>query len=141
MIQRIYHYLYYRTYEVISRTNKTSPELSSAGLLSIAVLINISTVYFFLFEISNKPFFIYFFSLAVLLSFLNLFYLRYSRCKLIILEFKNLKINWFYKSLIDSYFYLSFLFLLVSINASLSTILYYLGIIILLKIVDYFWNM
>ena len=45
MIKKAYHYLYYRTYEIILKTNKISPESSSARFLSILFLINILTVY------------------------------------------------------------------------------------------------
>lgn len=58
---RVYHYVYYRTYYVISKTNKIIPEISSAQLLSISILLNVVTIYFFLKEpFSTEGFYVFF---------------------------------------------------------------------------------
>ena len=140
MIKTAYHYLFYRTYEVILKTNQSSSESSSARLLSILFFINIFTVYFFLFNSYRTISFYVFIIIGVGLSILNLWYFNNVRHNDIISEFKNYKVKLAYKYLADSYPYLSGLFFLISIRVNFSTILYYSGIIVLIKLISYFWK-
>ncbi|OXB00247.1 hypothetical protein [Flavobacterium pectinovorum] len=140
MIKTAYHYLFYRTYEVILKTNQSSSESSSARLLSILFFINIFTVYFFLFNSYRTISFYVFIIIGVGLSILNLWYFNNVRHNDIISEFKNYKVKLAYKYLADSYPYLSGLVFLISIRVNFSTILYYSGIIVLIKLISYFWK-
>jgi len=140
MIKTAYHYLFYRTYEVILKTNQSSSESSSARLLSILFFINIFTVYFFLFNSYHTISFYVFIIIGVGLSILNLWYFNNVRQNDIISEFKNYKVKLACKYLADSYPYLSGLVFLISIRVNFSTILYYFGLIVLIKLISYFWN-
>lgn len=71
---------------------------------------------------------------------MNFVYFNNDRCKEIIFEFKNLKISTVNKYLVDCYPFLSFLILLICLKASYATIFYYLGIVILIKLVTLFWE-
>jgi hypothetical protein len=87
----IYHYLYYRTYFVISKTNKFTAASSAARLLSTATLLNTFTLFFFLNEPFNLIGFYVFLSIGIVLSLLNLKYLTNEyRNQLIISDFKTL---------------------------------------------------
>jgi len=140
MIKTAYHYLYYRIYEVILKTNQTSSESSSVRLLSILFLINIFTVYFFIFSSYQAISFYVFIIIGIGLSILNLWYFNSVRHNDIISEFKNYKVKLAYKYLADSYPYLSGLVFLISIRVNFSTILYYFGLIVLIKLISYFWE-
>ncbi|MET0944899.1 MAG: hypothetical protein ABWY22_05795 [Flavobacterium sp.] len=140
MIKKVYHYLYYRTYEVILKTNKTSSESSSARFLSILFLINIITVYSIFFNKYNNIAFYICCIVGIGLSIFNLVYFNDAKNKSLIFEFKDLKIKSGYKYLVDIYPYVSALFLLISIEVSYTALFYYLGILVLIKLVSYFWN-
>jgi len=140
MIKTAYHYLYYRTYEVILKTNQTSSESSSARFLSILFFINIFTLYFFVFSSYQAIYFYVFIIIGIGLSILNLWYFNNVRQNDIVSEFKNYKVKLAYKYLVDSYPYLSGLVLLFSIKVSFSTILYYFGLILLIKLISCFWK-
>lgn len=141
MIKKVYHYLFYRTYQSILKTNKTSSETSSARLLSIAFFVNIFSVYFFVFKSFDKNIFFAFCAIGFFISILNLRYLNDAKCKLIIYEFKSFKANLFCKYLVDSYYYLSFFILFVSLGFGYAILLLYLGAIILINLATYFWKM
>lgn len=140
MIKTAYHYLYYRTYEIILKTNQTSSESSSARFLSILFFINIVTLYFFVFNSYQAIYFYVFIIIGIGLSILNLWYFNNVRQNDIVSEFKNYKVKLAYKYLVDSYPYLSGLVLLISIKVSFSTILYYFGLILLIKLISCFWK-
>ncbi|KAF2326809.1 hypothetical protein [Flavobacterium ginsenosidimutans] len=138
---KAYHYLYFRTYEIISKTNKTSAESSTARFLSILFLINILTLYSLFFKSFNDIAFYSFSALGMIVSILNLRYFDNAKNKFILYEFKDLKINRIYKTLVDSYPYLSFIFLFSSLDVGFYAIYYFIGIVILIKAVTYFWNL
>lgn len=139
---KIYHYIYYRTYFVISKTNKLSAESSSARLLSIAILLNIFTVYFFLKEPFNLIGFYSFLIIGIILSFLNLkYFMNEYRNQLIISEFQTLQINPFWKYSIDIYPWLSILLTVISIGASYNTIFVLIVILIVLRLIQYFYEL
>jgi len=140
MIKKVYQYLYYRTYQVILKTNKTSPESSSVRILSISFLINIFTIYLFCFNEYNNIAFYTCMIFGIGFSVFNLGYFNDAKQKSIFFEFKDLKVKSIYKYLIDSYPYLSLLFLLISLEVSYTTLFYYFGILILIQLVSYFWN-
>lgn len=140
MIKKVYNYLFYRTYEIILKTNQFSPESSSSRFLSVVFVVNILSIYSFIFN-DYTPFAFYSFGIfAFIISILNLRYFNSNKCKTIIFEFKDLKVNNVFKYLTDSYLCLSFLFLLISIGAGYITIMYYLGILLLIKLITLFWK-
>lgn len=137
---KVYHYLYYRTFEIISKTNKTSAGSSSAGFLSTLVLINILSLSFLFF----RSFTIVFYSVCffgILLSILNLKYFNTINHELVLHEFKDSKVKKIYKVLVDSYLYLSFILLFSSLDLGFYAIYYFIGIVILIKGIIYFWNL
>lgn len=140
MIKKAYHYLFYRTYEVIKKNNEISPESSSLRFLSFIFFINILSIYSFFYNDYNSFTFYSFGVFAFVISILNLRYFSNNKCKSIIFEFKDLKINIIYRYLVDSYPYLSFLFFLISLGVGYTAIFYYLGILLLIKLVVLFWN-
>jgi hypothetical protein len=139
---KIYHYIYYRTYFIISKTNKLSAESSSARLLSIAILLNVFTVFFFLKEPFNLIGFYSFLIIGIILSFLNLkYFMNEYRNQLIISEFQTLKVNSFWKYSIDIYPWLSILLTVISTGASYNTIFVLIGILIVLRLIQYFYEL
>ncbi len=139
---KIYHYIYYRTYFVISKTNKLSAESSSARLLSIAILLNVFTVFFFLKEPLNLIGFYSFLIIGIILSFLNLkYFMNEYRSQLIISEIQTLKVNPFWKYSIDIYPWLSILLTVISAGASYNTIFVIIGILIVLRLIQYFYEL
>jgi hypothetical protein len=139
---KIYHYIYYRTYFVISKTNKLSAESSSARLLSIAILLNVFTVFFFLKEPFNLIGFYSFLIIGIILSFLNLkYFMNEYRSQLIISEIQTLKVNSFWKYSIDIYPWLSILLTVISAGASYNTIFVIIGILIVLRLIQYFYEL
>ena len=140
MIKTIFRYLYFRTFEVISKTNKTSPESSSARLLSVVFFVNILTIYSFFYKTFDSTIFYFFCFIGVVILILTTIYFNINRCKSIIMEFKNLEIQSVYKYLAEGYPYVSFFILLISLEVNFTTLIYYLGILILIKLVTHFWN-
>lgn len=140
MIKKAYHYLYFRTYQVILKSNKTSPESSSVSIISFSFLINVLSIYPLFTSSFNKVVFYTFFVIGMGLFIMNLVYFNDIRRKEIISEFKDLKVNIFNKYLVDFYPSLSFLTLLLCIKASYTTILYYLGILLVIKLAALFWK-
>jgi hypothetical protein len=139
---KIYHYIYYRTYFIISKTNKLSAESSSAGLLSVAILLNVFTVFFFLKEPFNLIGFNSFLIVGIILSFLNLkYFMNEYRNHLIISEFQTLKVNPFWKYSIDIYPWLSIFLIVISTGASYNTIFVLIGIFIMLRLIQYFYEL
>ncbi|EJG02406.1 hypothetical protein [Flavobacterium sp. F52] len=138
---KAYHYLYFRTYEIISETNKTSAESSTARFLSILFFINILTLYSLFFQSFNDITFYSFSAFGIVASILNLKYFDDVKHKFILYEFKDLKINRIYRILVDSYPYLSFILLFNSLDIGFYAIYYFIGIVILIKAVTYFWNL
>ncbi|WP_433778068.1 hypothetical protein [Flavobacterium anhuiense] len=138
---KAYHYLYFRTYEIISETNKTSAESSTARFLSILFFINILTLYSLFFQSFNDITFYSFSAFGIVASILNLKYFDDAKHKFILYEFKDLKINRIYRILVDSYPYLSFILLFNSLDIGFYAIYYFIGIVILIKAVTYFWNL
>lgn len=138
---KAYHYLYFRTYEIFSKTNKNSAESSSAKFLSLIIFINILSVYSLFFRSFNNIAFYSFSAFGIVISILNLRYFNDARHKSIIYDFKDVKINRVYKILVDAYPHLSFLLLFIFLDTGYSVILYYIGIVILIKAVSYFWEL
>jgi hypothetical protein len=139
---KIYHYIYYRTHFIISKTNKLSAESSSARLLSIAILLNVFTVFFFLKEPFNLIGFYSFLTIGIILSFLNLkYFMNDYRNQLIISEFQTLKVNPFWKYSIDIYPWLSIFLTVISTGASYNTIFVLIGILIMLRLIQYFYEL
>ncbi|CAC9976972.1 hypothetical protein [Flavobacterium panici] len=138
---KAYHYLYFRTYETISKTNKTSAEYSSAGLLSLIIFINILSVYSLLFRSFNNIAFYSCCAFGIVVLTLNFMYFNDGRHKSILYEFKDVKIKRVYKILVDGYPYVSFIFLFSSLDIGFYTIYYFIGIVILIKAVSYFWEL
>jgi hypothetical protein len=137
----IYHYLYYRTYFVISKTNKFTAASSAARLLSTATLLNTFTLFFFLNEPFNLIGFYVFLSIGIVLSLLNLKYLTNEyRNQLIISDFKNLQVNLFWKCSIDIYPWLSIVLIVLSTGASYNTIFVLIGILIVLRLSQCFYQ-
>ena len=140
MVKKAYHYLYFRTYQVILKSNKTSPESSSASILSLSFLINVLSIYSSFNSTWNNVAFYIFCIIGLSFAVMNLMYFDDNRCKEIIFKFKDLKISTVNKYLVDYYPFLSFLILLICLKASYATIFYYLGIVILIKLVTLFWE-
>ncbi|MNK85141.1 hypothetical protein D3C87_1050130 [compost metagenome] len=138
---KAYHYLYFRTYEIISETNKTSAESSTARFLSILFFINILTLYSLFSKSFNDITFYSFNAFGIVASILNLKYFDDVKHKFILYEFKDLKINRIYRILVDGYPYLSFILLFRSLDIGFYAIYYFIGIVILIKAVSYFWNL
>lgn len=138
---KAYHYLYFRTYEIFSKTNKNSAESSSAKFLSLIIFINILSVYSLFFRSFNNIAFYSFSAFGIVISILNLRYFTDARQKSIFYEFKDVKINKVYKILVDGYPYVSFIFLFSSLDIGFYAIYYFIGIVILIKAVSYFWNL
>jgi len=140
MIKNVYHYLYFRTYRMILRTNKTSTESSSARILSLLFFANIMSLYF-LFSNTHNSIVIYSCGIfGFTISILNLRYFDHKKTESLIFDFKDIQVKVFYRYLADSYPYLSFLILLISLDLSYETIFYYFGILILIKLITLFWN-
>lgn len=139
---KIYHYIYYRTHFIIYKTNKLSAESSSARLLSVAILLNVFTVFFFLEEPFNLIGFYSFLTIGIILSFLNLkYFMNEYRNQLIISEFKTLKVNPFWKYSVDIYPWLSIFLTVISTGASYNTIFVLIGILIMLRLIQYFYEL
>ena len=139
---RVYHYVYYRTYYVISKTNKIIPEISSAQLLSISILLNIFTIYFLLGSPFGKTGFYIFLSIGIILSFLNLkYFMNDNRRKSIISDFQTLKMPIFFKYLVDIYPWLSILLILISTGTNYNTIFIFIGVLIVLRLMQFFYEM
>ncbi len=138
---KIYHYIYYRTYSVISRTNKLSPEISASRLMSISIFINVFTTYFFL----KKPFdligFYIFLSIGIILSFLNLRYFSENRIRAIVLEFKTLKVSKIFNYLVDINYWLFLVLFLISAGADYYIIFCFVGILVILRLMQFFYEM
>lgn len=140
MIKKAYHYLYFRTYQVILKTNETSTVSSTAGLLSVIFFVNIMSIYFFFNDTHNS---ILFYSCGIfgfIIAILNLRYFDHKKSESVIFEFKDIQVKVFYRYLVDSYPYLSFLILLISLDMGYRIIFYYLGLLILIKLVATFWK-
>jgi hypothetical protein len=138
-IVKIYEYIYYRTYFVISKTNSISPSYSSASLLSITFLLNVFTIYFFLKEPFEMIGFYFFLSIGIAISFLNLrYFLDEIKIKSINSEYENLKVNRLWNYLIDSYPWLSILIFLLSAGANYNTIFTFVAIFIILRLFEFF---
>jgi len=140
MIKKAYHYLYFRTYQVVFKSNKTSTESASVSILSLSFLINVISIYFLFNRSFNTVAFYIFCTIGLGLAIMNLVYFNDIRHKEIIFEFKDLKISMLSKYLIDYYPYLSFLILLICLKASYTTIFYYLGILAVIKLAELFWE-
>lgn len=139
---KIYHYIYYRTYFVISKTNKLSPESSSSRLLSVAIFLNVFTLFFFLKEPFNLIGYYSFLIIGIILSFLNLkYFMNGYRNQLIISEFQTIKVNLFWKYSIDVYPWLSILLTVISAGASYNTIFVIIGILIVFRLIKYFYDL
>lgn len=138
---KVYHYIYYRTYAVISKTNKLNAKFSSKSLLSFSVLFNVFTIFFFLKIPSDIITFYGFLSIGIVLGFLNLKYFNENRIKLIILEFNSLEIHIVCKYLVDIYPWLSILLFLVSTGANDNTIFSFIGILTILRLVQFLYEM
>lgn len=132
--------MYYRTYEVILKTNKTSPESSSVSILSLTFLVNVLSIYSLFNSSYNNVAFYTFCIIGLGLAIMNLVYFNDIRRKKIIFEFKDLKISTVNKYLVDCCPFLSLLILLICLRASYTTIFYYLGILIVIKLVALFWE-
>ncbi|MBA4317141.1 MAG: hypothetical protein C0412_01960 [Flavobacterium sp.] len=139
---KVYHYIYFRTYDVISKTNKIIPEISSAQLLSISILLNIFTIYFLLGSPFGKTGFYIFLSIGIISSFLNLkYFMNDNRRKSIISDFQTLKMPIFFKYLVDIYPWLSILLILISTNTNYNTIFIFIGVLIVLRLMQFFYEM
>ena len=91
-ITNVYHYIYFRTYYVISKTNKLSAESSSSRLLSVSILLNCMSIYFFLKNPFDEKGFFVFLSVGVLLSFLYFnYFMNDKRGNTIITNLKNFR--------------------------------------------------
>ena len=138
---KIYHFIFYRTYHVISKTNKLNQEFSASCLMSISILINVFTLYFFLNEPFNLVGFYIFLSIGITLSFLNLRYFTENRIKLIISDFRTLKISKFLNHLIDINYWFFLILFLIAAGSDYYTILVFVVILILLRLLQYFYEM
>lgn len=140
MIKNAYHYLYFRTYQVILRTNEISTVTSAARFLSLLLFVNIMSFYLFFNNIHNSIAFYVCGIFGFIMSILNLRYFSPEKSDSVIFDFKNIQVNVFYRYLVDSYPYLSFLILLISLDMGYKIIFYYLGLLILIKLVNTFWK-
>lgn len=140
MIGRIYNFMYYRTYLMISKTNKLSPVSSSARLLAIGFSINILALFFF-FENQlpkTKKSFYFFVGVGIVGSFYIIYYFSDRNTYYIINEYLKIKVNKFWSFLADYYFDISVLLLSISTGVELYSILYILGILIFIRLILYF---
>ncbi len=139
---KLYHYLFYRTFLSISRTNKTTPEKNAASYLSFIFLINIITLYFPFIKSFNIKVSYFILGIAVLVSFLNLnYFLKENKTKAIITEFKSGEYNPFWRYSFDFYPDISLL-LMTKIISNDSTHLLGMAIFLLiLRGVSYFSNL
>lgn len=136
-----YHYVYFRTYCVISKTNKVSPESSASRLLSVSILLNCMSIYFFLQNPFGEKGFFVFSSVGVLLSFLNFnYFMNDKRRNAIIESFETLDAT-FFKYIVDIYPWLSILVVLISTGANLNTVLICVGILAVLRLMQFFYEM
>lgn len=141
MIEKIYDFIYYRTYIAVSKTNHFSPVSSSARLLSLTLLINAMTL-FFLFEIQFSEIGFYIIcGLVFLGSFYILDHYNDEKARAIIVKYKFVKIKKIWIYLIDFYPDISILLCITSTGASINTILTTLGIIVLLRLLSLFAQM
>ena len=141
-MKNIYHYIYFRTYYVISKTNKLSAESSASRLLSVSILLNCMSVYFFLKSPFETKGFYVFLSVGVLLSFLNFkYFMNDKRRNTIITNFKTLEFATFFKYIVDVYPWLSILVVLISTGANFNTILICIGILVVLRLIQFFYEM
>jgi len=141
-ITSVYHYIYFRTYCVISKTNKLSAESSSSRLLSVSILLNCISIYFFLKNPFDEKGFFVFSSFGLLLSFLNFnYFMNDKRRNTIITNFKTLEISLFFKYLVDIYPWLSILVVVISTGANFNTIFICLGILVVLRLLQFFYEM
>ena len=137
-----YHYIYFRTYYVISKTNKTSAESSASRLLSVSILLNCMSIYFFLKSPFDEKGLYFFLSAGVLLSFLNFkYFMNDKRRNAIIESFETLEIASFFKYIVDIYPWLSILVVLISTGASFNTVLICIGILFVLRLMQFFYEM
>ena len=137
----VYHYIYFRTYYVVSKTNKLSAESSASRLLSVSILLNCMSMYFFLKSPFDEKGFFVFLSVGVLLSFLNFnYFMNDKRRNAIIANFDVLEIATFFKYLVDVYPWLSILVILISTGASFNTVLIFIGILIVLRLMQFFYE-
>lgn len=118
----MYHYIYYRMYIDMCKTNRFSAENSASKFLSLCLLLNIITIYFFSENLFNESGYIYFIMTGLTLSFLNAIYFDDKKHKSIIWEFRNNKILKFWNYLIVLYPLLSFLLLSISLEFSLTSL-------------------
>ncbi len=141
-ITNAYHYIYFRTYFVISKTNKTSAESSASRLLSVSILLNCMSIYFFLKSPFETKGLYVFLSIGVLLSFLNFnYFMNDKRRNVIIANFETLEIATFFKYIVDLYPWLSILVVLISTEESFNTILICVGIMVVLRLMQFFYEM
>lgn len=137
MLGKIYDYIYYTTFTIISKTNSRTPTYSSASLLSVMALVNVMSI-FFLFEnrLSTTGFYIFFgVGILIRLYVLNRYNERYA--KRIIDEYGLVKTKKICEYIIDFYPDASILFLIISTGADAYTISFCVGFIIIVRILLY----
>jgi hypothetical protein len=130
--------MYYGIYNGILKTNSSLNLFRAKSFLSICLFENIMSVFFLIENYLPKTAFYTFFGLGFVIFILTMKYFDKRKSENIIREFEHRKIKKIWKYLVDFYPDLSVLFFVVSIGAGLSTILLILGILILIRGIEYF---
>jgi hypothetical protein len=138
MVRKVLEYMYYGIYNGILKTNSSLNLYRTKSFLSICLFENIMTIFFFFENHLPKSAFYWFCGLGIMILLFILKYFDERKSKNIIREFESRKVNKIWKFLANFYPDLSVILFVVSIGANLSSIVLILGILIMIRGIEYF---
>ena len=130
---KIYHFIFYRMFLSISKTNQFNPESSTLWLLSTVILLNLFTLLSFVLEKLNPTSIIIIMIVGIVLGTINVSYFsKEPNLKSILDKFKSKEISPISNFLADNYPFISILLFLKSINVESFLIYLMIGVFLIL---------